>query len=1324
MNLTRPKRIFKGERVIAIAPTPKPHISERWNRRLNYHTGRTLTHTALNVEQHHHSGHLSMYGRQLSPGTVYGLELSYDATDTPSDSAPETEAAESTESSAVIVTELESIPGPTGEALPADAVWELQVSTGLGLTVDGEDVSLPRPLKVPVDGIPVQGSAGADPGGTARGLGIVLLQPIVADSAGPQDDKDPCEIDPSNDAFEDWQLVDGCRLAWFHWPVDQIPLPPAGNRFRNELAYAIFAREQQSAGQPLPWEAFGLPLAVAYINQNGAVTMVDRYAVVRQGGAPRTFNSTAVGAGTPFLWQARIQAFLAHVRDLEDQGQTIDEAIQHFRYLPPAGFLPKAVLDLESFSTEFFRSHYNLQAVPVPLEQLEVALEASAALRPYDLLVSDQVKILVPVPQAMYEPRLLKEESVDPIFGETIEDLMTELNTALGQRKELRKIGIVVTFAIDPALKPEYPDPDPEAVPGEEPISPSPANASGDDVEHTHEDQATDALQKLFNWLDANSPLSDSELEKIDPTKMDELTFIGVKPFIAELEKKINAANEKIDFGFLRLQTDIYRVRQIMLGAEEATRLATSPVLASIAKGETSFATQQNLKTYFEGVKTLPDSGTRFTASAAAFPGGGGSGSGIIGGSGSGGIFDSGPRGGLFPVFDDKSIKDVSTVEDVTKRSSIDKIGIFDSSALFDDSQQKAVVGVSSDEIFEKDPIIGEAREFRTTTIADRAVQPPAPEAKSFAVATKASVLSGFAELDMKLDDIEVTVAGADTAILTKEQFDTLIGLEAIGPNEETVLRGRARTAGDNVALYLGAFTDSEKKLLGDKEDDLRQVLNSLVGRNKGKLTATGLSGMVLGGWLDPDPADGDEAAFISRGVNALESTVAILRRVEGRVNRYKKALAECQKTLASLVKISNAWDTDLKEVDDNISEYRHDVTVARSLLAEEQARVDAINERRADILKNQVSFLAYMRPRTVSLRLDAPSVELHGVFTDPVPACLRQDAPAPDELQDMLDLFRDIPLKWLPYVRQLLIKLDRPEILKNAFLVAQQKAKLRTDQPVVLAQSQALSAPFSSAVKYGQTISKVLTAYRQTTFAYVQKRSLLDLQRLDKLSWKEASKQAQEDLSLDDLIEGGKGRSGLAQQATREMAHLEDVAVCLYARCGDMAPAVRLRWADQISIFDESLELRNLDLLPEWNKVDFELRRDLQRLVDWMFSRVDRKIPDAVALMNDLVRVCILLASHAPVSSIINGHVPEPATGKVGDVIDLALDRGKVRVGMQVAVFSGLNVAVQGIVEDLSATAARVKVTQSKQTTFQIEQGAKAQFFKAGAAASKYKLF
>ncbi|MGD8641589.1 MAG: hypothetical protein PVG89_13235, partial [Gammaproteobacteria bacterium] len=72
----RPKAIFKGERVVAVDPPFATYVSERWNRRINYYTGRTLTHTALNVEQHNHSSHLTLYGGQLSTGVVQGLELS------------------------------------------------------------------------------------------------------------------------------------------------------------------------------------------------------------------------------------------------------------------------------------------------------------------------------------------------------------------------------------------------------------------------------------------------------------------------------------------------------------------------------------------------------------------------------------------------------------------------------------------------------------------------------------------------------------------------------------------------------------------------------------------------------------------------------------------------------------------------------------------------------------------------------------------------------------------------------------------------------------------------------------------------------------------------------------------------------------------------------------------------------------------------------------------------------------------------------------------------------------------------------------------------
>ena len=57
-----------------------------------------------------------------------------------------------------------------------------------------------------------------------------------------------------------------------------------------------------------------------------------------------------------------------------------------------------------------------------------------------------------------------------------------------------------------------------------------------------------------------------------------------------------------------------------------------------------------------------------------------------------------------------------------------------------------------------------------------------------------------------------------------------------------------------------------------------------------------------------------------------------------------------------------------------------------------------------------------------------------------------------------------------------------------------------------------------------------------------------------------------------------------------------------------------------------------------------------------------------AVALINDVVRMALLLASHAPVGRIVAGRMPRPVTAvRVGSRIPLtALDPSRLRVGMQ----------------------------------------------------------
>ncbi len=75
-------------------------------------------------------------------------------------------------------------------------------------------------------------------------------------------------------------------------------------------------------------------------------------------------------------------------------------------------------------------------------------------------------------------------------------------------------------------------------------------------------------------------------------------TVRGLGPFVDYLRARIDRADDLTDYGFVKMQTDIYRVRQLMLGSTDATRLAVSPALAAIAKAETAVASQAQIASY------------------------------------------------------------------------------------------------------------------------------------------------------------------------------------------------------------------------------------------------------------------------------------------------------------------------------------------------------------------------------------------------------------------------------------------------------------------------------------------------------------------------------------------------------------------------------------------------------------------------------------------------------------------------------------------------------------------------------------------------------
>ena len=570
---------------------------------------------------------------------------------------------------------------------------------------------------------------------------------------------------------------------------------------------------------------------------------------------------------------------------------------------------------------------------------------------------------------------------------------------------------------------------------------------------------------------------------------------------------------------------------------------------------------------------------------------------------------------------------------------------------------------------------------------------------------------------DVPLDiDEDITLVGSDQASVDETEFKAII--DSLGGEQDPaakVLNSRKRSSSDNKVMVFStvSLTDEEKKKVTDsgKQAALEKALANQKGKNRVSFKKVNLGAYIGEGLFDPDPTDGDEANYFSAGVTALEHGLEAMRAIDRKLDDYKKALKRCNKVLAELRINAKRWNDTLLGVDDKLTALRHDALVTRSLYDEERTRIGDINTQRKAILESYVSTLVFVRPRLVDPRLDVTSVKLYGEYVSPVPACLAEDFEAADELRDMLDVFREVPINWLNDAKPLVRLVNQPAQIVGIF----QHAVNHTYQPIHGVDHVPQAAyPVYNQSEFGNTVNSILYAHQEYNQTFFEEKARIDFSQFSTKTWAELVQQAENQLSLADLIEAGKGHSKLARRATMVMENIEDVAVCLYHRCNDLEPAIKLQWANTVSVYDKPVDLRHLEILQAWDKIEFVFRRDLQNMVDWLFSRVDTGIAQARQTMNDLVRVRILLASHAPVSTIIRGYVDEPSTGKVGDFIDIVVSKGRVKVGMVATVFSEKTVTAQGIVEDISDKAARIKVTRAEggKQVFNIDTGAQVKFF------------
>lgn len=750
----------------------------------------------------------------------------------------------------------------------------------------------------------------------------------------------------------------------------------------------------------------------------------------------------------------------------------------------------------------------------------------------------------------------------------------------------------------------------------------------------------------------------------------------GIDGFVNAVDARMRATNDVIDLGFVRARADIYRVRQFMLGGDAASRLVTSPALADIAIREEGARAKSAditnfLKTaYVTDFDRDPENPLETSAfkqddsqSAAAGNGsGGGSGSGNAGGSGNVGgngsskLFLNGfalsrfatttsgetrPARGLVNVRQPEPPGRGTTVPSGPGRfvSQSDSFSVAGRVAALRFDRAVSVRDVQAQQA-----LPGAVE--RTVSVAERLKGAPAVEAYNYAMAGKFEVMNAIARLLTKSGRRAQGIALAD---LPAPGFKLKAGLPPPAASRQL------NTIGDVINDRDTRTTDKREYIDIDE-----RTIN----------------------------AKNHEADYFTSAVGAIDNSIALMRLVEGRVDLYRKLLDDARNVRDALLADVGRLDARMRTINVEIEEARHDVNVAEALLAEETARVAELNAKRKAIIDAHVTALLFRRPRAAEPTHIIPVTQASGGYAEsPIAICLREHDSVPEELRDYVGLFRDAPVRWFPAIHAQLALIDRLDAARAALI----GVRARAANPVAIAREPDEHAPrHLAAVHYAHQAQRSIIDERRN-------RALgLDFTQSAGAELAQVHLALGEHASLSDIMAGDHSRPALSRHVANALDSMAQVAGCLHASLGETPPKARLDWAESLSEFDQSAPLSRLSGLSGWNALPLELRRTQQGFVDWLFAQIDRKNLQAVGAVNELVRICILLAAHAPVERLIPAQLVAPTPARVGGRLELAANVRLARIGMMVLLRGRDNrLIAHAVVDDLADGLVRARIVR-----------------------------
>jgi len=1450
MSATLIQNAVPGEALIGIEPAlleEQPNLG--WLHRLSLFTGRTLTAVALQSEQSYRAGRLAVLGQCVTQGVVKGLELVMDLN-------------------------------------PSSSTYQsIQVMPGYGISATGEDVALQRTLQAtlgqlqvidPQAGSVIDTFANYSKNSSNKTYaGVLLLQPVTVQMSGADVDTGPapfivsgnlnasCDQDPEEYAFEDWQIVDGVRLVMVAWPAAlTLPATTSGPIWRNSLVYTVFNAEMGlSSGARMPWEMLGVPIGLVGFDSTWTPQFLDRSAVVRTGGLLRSRYLAPAQPKDPSTLSL-IQPAFAQARVLQLAEQLADTPaltnfLQSFALLPPCGVLPASAMDFKNQVVLWFPPTWIPTVTPVYQEEVESALLAGMTAQPLDVTQPEAVDVLVPLPDAVFDPNVLVTETVAPAFTEAVDSATDELQGVLLHRCAIQQeanaleqglngaqsqplynldagltpaeialrgqvvvtlapgnhtitaaysgdaknaatksgslvqsvvasvgavalgsslnpsvagqqvtftailtpssatgtvqfnsngaamgapvslIGGIATYSaqlaagsyvITAAYSGDKNNPPSTSQPltqtvGAAPAGTTPAPAltlalnsslnpsafgqpvtvtatlsspsatgtiqfqdngtalgpaltvtggqvtlqvyvpagnetfgttasNGSYISQDYQNLVTTANASPYVGSDGNSIFTAADLTNLQQS--------GIQPFINSVNAKLAQANDLLDLAFLTLQADIYRLRNFVLGASDATALAVSPIVAQIATGESASVTAANLQSYLSqalasNAPLQPNPTTTPPPATTTFP-----------------IAKIPPirlpvQIGTIPpariaaqplMMRQAMLVSAATPTPTTTPSPIARAALLTASrvnlqavsATTAEAPSSAAQQASPTGVVGQSPIPGAQLNLRTLTIAERMQNPPSQDALFYATGNRVAITQMVANLNIYVNDLPIVLDQSPT------------------PPSTTTAPPTTTTPPPQPVASVNDFINNNANVIS----------------------------VMLNPTITVAPSGNpDEAALFTTSIRVLEQHSQLLRSLEARVALYNSFLGLCSTAIGNIQADLPPAQTLVAQLANDLAQARQDVAFTTALLNDEETRVANVNSQRSYILQNYVQAVVYARPRTQQPDSDVPSRQLvPGNIASPVPTCLSQTSAIPPELSGMVGLLREAPISWLPPIQKLLDQLVSNDVAQQLAAEAQARAALQLDLAI-----QGFAAAFGDSGLYEEVINNIYTENQVMVRALQTQRAATQLSQMSNQSLQSNLQLLESFAAAGDLLSSSAVQMEIVNPTARLLQQISRVATCLYARACQALPIDRLAWAEFLRGTGLSIQMQSLAVLPNWNTQDYVTRQQTQMLVDWLFQQIDITIPNAVAFISDVVRVAILMAANAPLNQVIGGAVTLATTPVRGGIVSLTLPSTRVVRGTYVQLYSAGVLTAQAVVTDLDSTSVRATVTDVYQT-------------------------